>query len=103
MGVISFIFHFQDSYIEEDIDTPIESLRRSDQFPDDDKIDFSLTVDPRIEVKAPIVSSLLISSLLGGIFLSRIIKKLCGYSVMKQADSAKMFSGLECFFSLVYS
>jgi len=41
------------SYIEEDIDTPIESLKRGDMLPDD-KIDFSLTVDPRIQVKAPI-------------------------------------------------
>ena len=51
-------FIFQDSYIEEDIDTPIESLKRGDLLPDD-KIDFSLTVDPRIQVKAPVVSTLI--------------------------------------------
>ena len=52
-------FIFQDSYIEEDIDTPIESLKRGDLLPDD-KIDFSLTVDTRIQVKAPVVSTLIL-------------------------------------------
>ena len=55
--LLDLCFIFQDSYIEEDIDTPIESLKRGDLLPDD-KIDFSLTVDPRIQVKAPVVSTL---------------------------------------------